>query len=137
MADKRLAQIGVFLSTLDLKVEVIGRHSLRGPMKISTALLIGASLLLQSTAVAQVPIRGDVQNGREIAERWCAACHDVSSEQRSGNPDVPSFVAIARSSAEDAGRLEHFLTDPHPVMPNMNLTREEIRDIVAYILSLR
>jgi hypothetical protein len=33
-------------------------------------------------------------------------------------------------------QLTAFLTDPHPKMPDMNLTRSEIADIVAYIGTL-
>jgi hypothetical protein len=31
-----------------------------------------------------------------IAKRWCAACHVVTSEQKTGSADVPSFADIAR-----------------------------------------
>jgi hypothetical protein len=33
-------------------------------------------------------------------------------------------------------KLSSFLTDPHPKMPDMSLTRAEIADLVAYIRSL-
>ena len=77
--------------------------------------------------------------GKAIAERWCAACHQVSPEQTTASADVPSFMTISemRATPSALAALEGFLADPHPVMPDMSLTRQEIRDLVAYIGSLK
>ena len=80
---------------------------------------------------------GNAERGQEIAERWCAACHLVSPEQERASADVPTFMSIAQGSQGDLGWLEAFLADPHPVMPDMSLTRQEIQDLVAYFDSLR
>jgi mono/diheme cytochrome c family protein len=77
----------------------------------------------------------DAANGQRIAERWCAACHVVSSGQQHGSADVPSFRAVGAKYADDA-RLRAFLTDPHPKMPDMSLAQPEIADLIAYIRSL-
>lgn len=74
-------------------------------------------------------------NGEIIAKRWCAACHLVAPEQTRAVADVPSFMAVARMNLPPQ-TLKAFLMDPHPKMPDMNLTRSEIEDIVAYIRSL-
>jgi mono/diheme cytochrome c family protein len=44
---------------------------------------------------------------------------------------------IAKRSGVTAERLAGRIIVPHPAMPNMQLTVPEIRDIVAYILSLK
>ncbi len=94
--------------------------------------LAGALLLLST---APVYAAADAEHGETIARRWCAACHVVSSDQQNASADVPSFFDIAkRKSGED---LKAFLTDPHPKMPDMSLTRDEINDLVAYIGTLR
>ena len=82
---------------------------------------------------------GHAEEGKAIAERWCAACHQVSPEQTTASADVPSFMTIAqmRATPSALAALEGFLADPHPVMPDMSLTRQEIRDLVAYIGSLK
>ena len=83
-------------------------------------------------------IRGgaaDAVKGGIIAKRWCAACHLVSPDQTQANSDAPSFAAIARKKPSSK-QLTAFLTDPHPKMPDMNLTRSEIADIAAYIGTL-
>ena len=81
--------------------------------------------------------RGEV--GKAIGQRWCAACHQVSPEQTTASADVPSFMTIAqmRATPSALAALEGFLADPHPVMPVMSLTRQEIADLVAYIGSLK
>jgi hypothetical protein len=63
-----------------------------------------------------------------------AACHLVSSDQTQANSDAPSRLGCAQDKVLESAH--GFLTDPHPKMPDMNLTREEIASIVAYIKSL-
>jgi mono/diheme cytochrome c family protein len=79
--------------------------------------------------------KGDAAKGGVIAKRWCAACHVVASDQTTASADAPPFADIA-ARRPNAKQLAAFLIDPHPKMPNMNLTRKEIADIVAYIHSL-
>jgi mono/diheme cytochrome c family protein len=88
-------------------------------------------LALTSPAFAAPP---DPTQGEQIARRWCAACHVVSADQKQANADVPSFANIAKRKTN--GDLTSFLTDPHPKMPDMSLSRQEIADITAYIRSL-
>lgn len=77
----------------------------------------------------------DAAHGAVIAKRWCAACHVVAADQRSANADAPPFADVAVRQPDDKA-IAAFLTDPHPKMPDMSLTRQEIADIVAYIRSL-
>jgi hypothetical protein len=51
--------------------------------------------------------------------------------------DVPSFPTIASRPGISAEHLAGRIIIPHPAMPGVPLTTAEIRDIVAYILSLR
>jgi mono/diheme cytochrome c family protein len=103
---------------------------------LSNRIVMVAALLalVGGSAVAA----GRVEVGKAIGQRWCAACHQVSPEQAVANADVPSFMTIAqmRASPSALAALEGFLADPHPVMPDMSLTRQEISDLVAYIGSL-
>jgi mono/diheme cytochrome c family protein len=104
---------------------------------ISTRVLLTALACVQLLAVPPAEARGDRENGRLIAERWCAACHLVTPDQTSSAADIATFAEIARVAPDDLSVLEGFLADPHPVMPDMSLSRQEIRDLVAYIGSLR
>ena len=80
---------------------------------------------------------GDPANGKRLAVLWCASCHLVSAEQATTTTEAPPFATIAQETPEAVARLETFLANPHPPMPQLNLTRAEIRDLVAYIASLR
>jgi mono/diheme cytochrome c family protein len=79
----------------------------------------------------------DAEHGRDLAKRWCASCHVVSSDQARANADAPPFATIARSPNFDAKRLAYFLLDPHPKMPDLPLSRAAAEDVVAYIETLR
>lgn len=79
----------------------------------------------------------DAKNGERLAIRWCGACHVVVSDQRQSARDVIPFREIARRPDFDAGRLAFFLLNPHPVMPDMGLSRAEATDLAAYIASLK
>lgn len=80
---------------------------------------------------------GQANSGRQIAVQLCASCHLVTEEQKSALADVPTFVAISAKYGEEIDYLVGFLANPHPPMPNFNLTRREIGDLLAYIKSLR
>jgi len=96
--------------------------------------LLAPVLALVLTAVPAAAIPADPEQGERIAQRWCAPCHLASPDQKQASADVPPFVTLARSKTDQ--QLAAFLTDPHPRMPNLNLSREEIADIVAFIRSL-
>jgi mono/diheme cytochrome c family protein len=79
----------------------------------------------------------DAQHGRDLAQRWCASCHVISTDQTRASADAPPFAAIARSPNFDAKRLAYFLLDPHPKMPELPLSRAAAEDIAAYVKTLR
>jgi cytochrome c len=76
---------------------------------------------------------GDPENGRAMAERWCTSCHAVG-RGTAGSDAAPSFPTLARERSQE--QLRRWLSEPHPPMPNLALTRAEIEDVVAYLLSL-
>jgi mono/diheme cytochrome c family protein len=98
----------------------------------SLAILVGAS----QPAAAQ-PFATDAENGKQLAELWCSSCHLVSPEQTSASTEAPPFETIAEQSSDEFAWLAAFLADPHPPMPQFALTREEIRNLVAYFASLK
>ena len=72
-----------------------------------------------------------------MAEQWCSACHLVSPTQKQANVDVPTFASIARRLPGEADVLAGFIANPHPPMPNLNLSRQDIQDLLAYIATLK
>lgn len=80
----------------------------------------------------------DVANGNVLARKLCTTCHLIGEPANAPVPsDVPSFASIANRPGQTTEHLSTFLTRPHPPMPNLSLTRMEIRDLTGYILSLR
>ncbi len=81
------------------------------------------------------------RNGKVVATRVCAGCHDVSDDmkaaagRRPGEP--PAFLTVATSEKLDADLLAAFLWFPHGEMDNLVMTRREADDVAAYIMSLR
>lgn len=101
-----------------------------------TALALSLWLLPQAAAAqdSEVKIsRPDPKKGAVLAQRWCASCHVVSKDQTKAIDGTRSFAAIAQSPDFSVEKLSFFLLDPHPVMPNMTLSRDEARDLAAYI----
>jgi mono/diheme cytochrome c family protein len=96
-------------------------------------MLLGALVALQPVAA----LAQDIGNGELIAKTWCAGCHAVESPRLGGKNVIPSFMTIAEMNTTTNASLIVFLSTPHARMPNYNLTRDEIRDVSAYILSLR
>jgi mono/diheme cytochrome c family protein len=82
-------------------------------------------------------LTGDAERGGLLAERWCSTCHIVSDTQKQATTEAPTFQSIAQSTPETIDALAVFIMDPHPPMPDLSLTREDIRDLLSYIDSLR
>ena len=104
---------------------------------ITGVVLRTAALGILAAVVARPTLAADASNGERLAERWCAACHVVSLDQRQASSDAPPFAEIAKRPNFSESGLVTFLLDPHSKMPNMNLSLIEASDIVAYIHKLR
>jgi mono/diheme cytochrome c family protein len=84
-------------------------------------------------------ITGDARQGRSFAIQNCSSCHAVSADptallHRSAAPD---FVTIAGNQDITEFSLNVWLTNPHPTMPMLILSRQDRANVAAYILSLR
>jgi mono/diheme cytochrome c family protein len=80
----------------------------------------------------------DIARGKVIAQVWCGNCHGVDPGAQSAAHDAtPTFLSIARKNSTSAASLATFLKARHGGMPDLSLSRGEIADVSAYILSLR
>lgn len=80
----------------------------------------------------------DVSDGRAIADRWCSSCHDIGAgDTRTAKDLAPTFESVARRDNLSRVQLETWIGNPHPPMPNLNLTRREVDSLVEYIQSLK
>jgi len=96
----------------------------------ATGVLVGALVLA-------APLPGDVNRGHELAKTWCTGCHLVEAQEMTAKDAVPSFNAVAETQSTTALSLKAFLQTRHRNMPDWWLTRKQVDDIVAYIMSLR
>lgn len=98
-----------------------------------------ACVLAALPAAAQAQMEpGDPIAGKRLAEAWCANCHRVAPGGPGPATDTaPSFAAIAALPSATSMSLRAYLRTPHANMPDYRLSREELDDIVAYLLSVK
>jgi mono/diheme cytochrome c family protein len=78
------------------------------------------------------------EKGRAMAERLCAVCHmNPGQGEKAAASGVPSFIAVANRPAQTFEGVQAWLQSVPPMMPNHNLTRDEIHNLAAFIMSLR
>jgi mono/diheme cytochrome c family protein len=90
------------------------------------------------SALAQ-PGVSDPSHGRELADTLCSSCHEIEpGSKETLKTDVPTFFSIANRGGQTAEQLAGaIILSPHPEMPKAALTTRELRDIIAYVMSLR
>lgn len=92
-------------------------------------LTLAAGALSAQAALAA----GSSQAGKEIAERWCSGCHAVGA---TGTDAAPPFTEIAKRPDRSDDYFYVWLSDPHPPMPRLDLSRQDIANLIAYLRSL-
>ena len=103
----------------------------------AAAWVLAAGLAVLS-AGAQAQHRGGAMRGEALARDVCADCHAVEASPEVLRTDAPRpFAMVARDPAWDDDALRAYIRDPHPQMPQFELTPEGLDDVVAYIRSLR
>jgi mono/diheme cytochrome c family protein len=109
-------------------------------MTISSVATLAVFINLGGVPVMAGPVTSapDAGHGKQLASRLCSNCHLVGdAEQQQVNVDVPSFQEIADKTGQSAGAImAHILLPKHP-MPDIPLTKSELADLTAYIMSLR
>lgn len=107
--------------------------------------MAGCAVCMAPVIHAQIKrSEGDVQAGRRLALLACTGCHVVAPDQRFKPLIIgpPSFNEIANRPNASAAAVREYLASL-PVIPktgqmaNPDLTEEELRDVTAFIISLR
>ena len=93
-------------------------------------------LVIGTAFVSSPAFAANADHGKTLAQRWCVNCHIVGTDQQTATTDAPPFATVAKMPNFDEARLAFFLLDPHPKMPNMQLSRDDAADLAAYIASL-
>jgi mono/diheme cytochrome c family protein len=93
--------------------------------------------LLGSANLCAEELLGDPAAGRRLAEDVCSACHVVApGGESTSDIGAPAFPDLAKEPRVTALSLRVFLQTPHDRMPDLQLSRNEADDVIAYILSL-
>lgn len=103
-------------------------------------LRLAAVLLLAIWSCAGLASRpagaGDPEPGRKLVQKWCSSCHYVEGSDAASDA-APAFSEIANRPTATEGGWRAWLSDPHPPMPNLHLSNEEIDAVIAFLKSLR
>ncbi|WP_141701301.1 c-type cytochrome [Methyloceanibacter methanicus] len=109
--------------------------SLAASALLAFVLILGlGSAARTEGAVTSLP---DPARGKALAERLCTNCHLVSDRQTKAVADVPSFAAIANKPDQTEGAVMARIVMPMHPMPVIPITKPELEDVSAYIMSLR
>lgn len=80
---------------------------------------------------------GNKTDGLAFARDTCASCHNVEPvESGRGDLSAASFYEIANTPGMSAMALSVWLRSPHRDMPHLQLSDQQIKDVIAYIESL-
>jgi cytochrome c len=97
------------------------------------AVLGAVALIVWGSAPASAQ---DAGRGRALAEAWCTSCHVVAPKTAGGDIG-PAFETVANREGQTLGGIMAWLFEPHPPMPDLQLSPADFRDLAAYIMSLR
>ena len=106
-------------------------------MSKRTALGAGLAAAISMAMAALNGASADAVAGKESAEKWCAECHSLRPDRLSPNSAAPTFPQLAAEPSITQYSLRAFFQSPHETMPQIAFTREQMDDIVDYILSLK
>ncbi len=98
-------------------------------------LTIMGMLFIATPAAYAATGTGSANAGRDLILRSCTSCHAVS-ETTKASDGAPPLSFIARDNKQRPAWIRGWLMDPHPPMPGIMLSRQQINDIIAYLDSL-
>lgn len=108
-------------------------------MKRSVAICLVGMVLLDMMAYSLVLAAGpEIEKGKKVyEEKKCGLCHAIGGQGRKMGPDL-----LGEGNKRDSDWLMKFLKDPKGTVPGakmmpVNATKEEISDLVDYLLSLK
>jgi mono/diheme cytochrome c family protein len=113
---------------------------------IVSAWLVAVGFVASSACAQQASVADDVREGHRLAILICSYCHVAAADQADKpilQPPGPPFASIARRKDVSADSLRAFLTTTHrdlsrpQGMPNPELLDFQVKQVAAYILSLR
>ena len=75
---------------------------------------------------------GNADAGRRLAMRSCTSCH-AAAGTTTATDGAPPLSFVARDNKQNPAWIRGWLMDPHPPMPGIMLSRQQIDDVIAYL----
>jgi cytochrome c len=97
--------------------------------------LVLATALFAFAIPAIAAPAGNADKGRQLIERSCSSCHDTGTTATATDA-APPLSFIAKDNKARPAWIRGWLMDPHPPMPGIMLSRQQVDDIVAYLNAL-
>jgi cytochrome c len=102
---------------------------------VFTASFVTAASLVTGTEDLPAP---SPEKGHALAQRFCNGCHLIDNSTSATVPvGVPTFSGIANKPDQTGKNIMSVLIRPHPPMPDIHLSNQEMVNIVAYLETLR
>ena len=97
--------------------------------------LIAATVLAASAVPAYAAPAGSASAGRDLVMRSCVSCH-APEGTKAATDGAPPLSFVAKDNKKNPAWIRGWLMDPHPPMPGIMLSRQQIDDIIAYLNTL-
>jgi cytochrome c len=96
--------------------------------------------LIVTLAVATVYVGpalavGNAEAGKRLVMNSCTSCH-ATSTAKVATDGVPPLSFLAKDEKRDPNWIRGWLMDPHPPMPGIMLSRQQIDDVIAFLRTL-
>jgi mono/diheme cytochrome c family protein len=99
---------------------------------------LAAFLITLTAGSVQAQDVSERLKGATFAQQICAECHAVQAGQpQSPNGQAPTFETVAKTPGMTAIALTAILRTSHRNMPNIILADDDLRNVIAYILTLK
>ncbi len=105
---------------------------------VAAACVATAAFAIAGATPGNAQSVGDAAKGRAFAQQICSECHNIEKGQRpSPNGLAPNFETVAKTPGLTAIALTAALRTSHRTMPNIIIPDDDLRNVVAYVLSLQ
>jgi mono/diheme cytochrome c family protein len=111
--------------------------SKKGKGQMRCRLLFLTALIAYPVSSTLAQQTGDPDAGAAYAEQVCAKCHAIDLTSPSPEPTAPPFRDIAKTPGRSEMALLVWLTTSHPTMPNIVLEKQDLDNVVAFILTFK
>jgi len=99
---------------------------------------LAALLITVTSGRVQAQDVSERLKGASFAQQICAECHAVEAGQApSPNGQAPTFETVAKTPGMTAIALTAILRTSHRTMPNIMLADDDLRNVIAYIMTLK